>query len=460
MLPEWGQPVEKHKLTPFALKSLKPAPKGKTYDVPDSNVPGLSVRVSESGRRTFVLVARYGGSKNPTRRALGVYDVLSLDDAREKAREWLKAVKQGKDPAIEEARQRAAEQRRQADVFSSVAEEFIKRKVSKTRKGVEVARDIRREFGGVDPQSGALVGPWASRPITDISRADVVAVIESIVDRGAPYQARNVLGHARLLFNWAIARDAYGLEMSPCDRIKPKETIGPKKARQRILNDNELRAFWKCAGETAYPYGPMFRLLLVTGQRESMVCEAHRSEFDVSKREWSLSAERMKSDQPFLVPVALLAQTILDSLPKFKSGGFLFSSSHGETPIRGNALSKPKRQLDAAMLAELRRVAEAEGKDPAKIKLEPWKFHDLRRTMRSGLSALPIEEHVRELVIGHVRKGIAGVYDLHAYTDEKRHALEQWEGRLLGIVEPATSNRPTKKTKPSTNNVVHLPARA
>jgi len=92
------------------------------------------------------------------------------------------------------------------------------------------------------------------------------------------------------------------------------------------------------------------------------------------------------------------------------------------------------------MLAELRRVAAERGKNPASVKLAPWVLHDLRRTMRSGLSALPIAEHVRELVIGHVRPGISGVYDLYAYLDEKRDALELWAGRLRDIVESPPAN--------------------
>jgi integrase len=148
----------------------------------------------------------------------------------------------------------------------------------------------------------------------------------------------------------------------------------------------------------------------------------------------------MKSEDPFLLPLPAPALTILEGLPKFKSGHFLFSSTSGETPIRGNSLSKAKQRLDKAMLAELKRICVEQGRDPATVKLPPFVLHDLRRTMRSGLSALPIPEHVRELVIGHVRPGIAGVYDLYAYLDEKRQALDLWSARLRDIVETPPAN--------------------
>jgi Arm DNA-binding domain len=422
--------MTKKALTDRALKALKPAPTGKRYDLMDGVVPGLGVRVTDKGQRTFVLIARYPGASNPTRRALGEYGAITLDQARAKARGWIEMVQRGTDPKHAEERDRQAAARERENSFAAVAEDFIARHVSKTRKGAEVERDIRREF----------IDRWGDRPITDITRHDVMAVIDAAVDRGAPYQAHNLLGYVRRLFNWAIARGTCGLERSPCDRLKPRDAIGPKKSRKRILTDDELRAFWKCTGDMGYPYGPLFQMLLITGQRESMVCEANRPELDLQKKLWSLSEERMKSDEPFVFPLSSLALSIANSLPRFNSGEFLFSAKFGKTPIRGTALSKPKRRLDAAMLAELRRVAAERGKSPASVKLPPWVLHDLRRTMRSGLSALPIAEHVREVVIGHVRPGISGVYDLYAYLDEKRQALELWAARLRDIVEPPPAN--------------------
>jgi integrase len=235
-------------------------------------VPGLYARVMPSGARTFVLVARYPSKpKNPTRRSLGSYGALTLDEARVKARAWLSLIERGIDPAHEEERQRQAVLRKQKNSFAVVAEEFLKRHVSKTRKAAVVERELRREF----------IERWGDRPITDITQHDVVAVIDEAVDRGAPYQAHNLLGHVRTLFNWAIGRGVYGIERSPCDRLKPKTVIGKKLARQRVLNDDEIRALWAATETMGYPYGPLFRLLLVTGQRKSEVAEARWPEFDL-----------------------------------------------------------------------------------------------------------------------------------------------------------------------------------
>ena len=112
-----------------------------------------------------------------------------------------------------------------------MAKEFLERHV----KGQRRARDVERDF------KSELIPVWEDRPIVEITKRDVVTLIEKIADRPAPYQAHNVLGHIRSLFNWAINRDVYGLEASPCDRLKPSQLIGAKEVRQRVLSDVELR---------------------------------------------------------------------------------------------------------------------------------------------------------------------------------------------------------------------------
>src|SRR5262249_47386270 len=120
----------------------------------------------------------------------------------------------------------------------------------------------------------------------------------------APYLAHNVLAHARSLFNWAINRGTYGLETSPCDRLKPAALIGPKQPRQRTLNDIELAALWQSSERLGYPFGPLYKLLLLTGARKSEVAGAHWQEFDLDKKVWTVPPERFKSNASHLVPLS------------------------------------------------------------------------------------------------------------------------------------------------------------
>lgn len=295
--------MSERRLTDRTLKAIKSARAGARYEVMDhgtGSVGGLGVRVTDKGKRTFVLIARYPGSRNPTRRALGEYPQITLEEARAKARKWHSLLNQGIDPRADDERQKLADQRRAENSFEAVTEDFIRLAVigpkpdrPKQRKGTIVARELRSEF----------VGRWGRRPIDTITPHDVVAVLDEAVARGAPYQAHNLLGHVRRLFNWAIARGVYGIDRSPCDRMKPSDVIGRKLVRTRTLNDDELLAFWLASEGLGYPFGPMFRLLALTGQRKSEVGDAQWTEFDLKKRLWTIPPERMKGDAAHVLPL-------------------------------------------------------------------------------------------------------------------------------------------------------------
>src|SRR5262245_45132613 len=162
----------KRTLTDRALKALKPAKPGTLYDVMDAVVPGFGVRVSETGRRTFILVGRFPGCKNPTRRALGEYGALTLEQARSNARNWIELIRRGTDPKVQEERSRREELRKQQTTFEAVAEDFIERHVKGQRRARDTAREIRKE----------LISRWKVRPISQIARDDVVRLIEEIAD--------------------------------------------------------------------------------------------------------------------------------------------------------------------------------------------------------------------------------------------------------------------------------------
>src|SRR5262245_47979057 len=98
-----GKPLVKHqRLTVRKINSLKPARPGQRYDLMDADVRGFGVRVTDRGLRTFILLARFPGFSNPTRRALGEYPTLSLEKARAKAQRWREMIAAGKDPTHEE----------------------------------------------------------------------------------------------------------------------------------------------------------------------------------------------------------------------------------------------------------------------------------------------------------------------------------------------------------------------
>ena len=201
-------------------------------------------------------------------RTLGTYPDLSLKEAREQAEDVVRLMRKGLDPMeVEEEREREAARKR-ADTVGGVLEEFIKRHVSQLRSARATEALLRRELLGqklatVDGKEVWVSDPakkdhWRERPITSITRRDVIKRIEGVVDRGARAQARKLLANVRKFFNWAVHRDVYGLEASPVDRARANELFGPPKKRKRVLADDELRIVWQASSVLGYPFGTLF----------------------------------------------------------------------------------------------------------------------------------------------------------------------------------------------------------
>lgn len=459
-------------LTNKYIESDKRVPASGRVDYQDVLVPGLALRVSSTGHRAFVLTARYPSHpKNPTRRALGNYGALTLEQARVKAREWLALLSKGTDPKVEEARQRAVALRSQQNNFGYVAEEFLKRYVKgpafcelerlaaelrKTQTSLTPPIALRRVMAVHANQDlvmrskkeglvkkipadsiirAEFIEKWAVRPITDILPEECASAIRTIVDRGTPAQAHTAFEHLRRLFSWAIGTNQFGIIISPVATLRPSDLIGRKKVRRRVLLNTELRAIWEAAAgryvppkvegarlrascledEMGYPYGPIVRLMILTGQRENEVAGMRWSEIDFSQNLWTIPAERMKGKnaRTHEVPLAPDALALVKSLPRF-GGDYVFTTSNGSKPVNG--FSNAKERLDKLS------------------KVEDWVFHDLRRTTRTHFSALPVPDMVRELVIAHAQPILHQTYDLHSYRDEKLECLTLWELRLQGIL--------------------------
>jgi integrase len=407
-------------LTDKAVLALKPAAAGKRYVVNDALVPGFGVRVTDRGHRTYVLGGRYPGSKNYVVRELGEVGALSLADAREQARQWLAALKAGNDPRELARQQRLAAARAAGNTFAALAADYIAIGLRGKRQIVNVKYRLDRE---VLPVLG-------HRPLAAITRAEVVELIQKIADRPAPAFARNVLDAIRGCFNFAVARPRYGIDTSPCDRIKPKALIGAKQIRERVLDNDELRAVWRAASRARYPYGDMVKLLLLTGCRVNEVALARWHEFDAEL--WTIPAERFKSGSQHRVPLTPAMGELLASLPRWAESDYLFTLN-GRKPFNG--FSTSKRRLDRRALLAYRAL-----RGDKHATMPPWILHDLRRTVRTRLAELNVRENVAELVIGHSKKGLARIYDQHRYADEMRAALQAWGNLLASIVGQSPAN--------------------
>ncbi|MGO8840784.1 MAG: tyrosine-type recombinase/integrase [Methyloceanibacter sp.] len=403
-------------LTVKVIDGLRPAPAGMRYEIMDPAAPGLGVRVTDKGKRTFVLVGRFPGGKHPTRREIAEVGVLTLEAARQKARDWVALIKKGIDPRVEQERQRQTELRKQRHTLSAVAEEYLKRHVAKQRTAKKTERAIRVE----------LLPTLGARPIIEVTREEVKDLLRAIIDRPAPRMAELVYQHIRGIFAWAGNEGTYGLEAAPTDKINPKLFFGERKPRTRVLSDDELRAFWRASERIGYPFGAVFQLLLLTGCREAEIGSASWREISPDGTLLRVPAARFKSEVEHLVPLSDDARAVLETLPRFTRGDFIFTTTHGEKPVSN--YGKAKDRLDRCMAEEL-------GYAP-----EHFRVHDLRRTLRTRLSSLRVPFEIAEMVIGHSRRGVWGTYDKHEYLDEMSEALTAWSSRLRSIIDPPPAN--------------------
>ena len=265
---------------------------------------------------------------------------------------------------------------------------------------------------------------WGNKPIATITKRDIIERIEAIVDRGAPSQAHMALSNARRIFNWAIERDI--VSINPIAGLRPKNLIGEKTVRQRVLTDAEIAAFWHGCEKLPYPHRQMFRMLLLTGQRRTEVASASWREFDFEARLWTIPEERFKSGSVHQVPLSDMALEVLATCPRFAGGDFVFTAKNGRTPAA--QIDHMKYHLDAIMKSEL-------SEPPPR-----WTLHDLRRTVRTRLSGLRVPEPVAEMVIGHGKKGLGPDLRSTRICDEMREAMDAWAFALRAIVEPPPRN--------------------
>jgi integrase len=393
----------KRTLSDRLLRSLA-RPRATSHEVWDQQLRGFGCRASKKGVVSFFAMRRPRGSDKSVRIKVGDFPAMPLGVARQRARALLMEMQDGVDPRARKAEETRIAAIEKASTFGKVAESFISRHVALKRTARTIEQLIRRE----------LIPRWGERPLASITRADVIALVDEIVDRGHPEAARQALAYVRRLFGWAVPR--YELQHAPTDHLPAKDLIGAKKPRQRVLSDREIALIWRATeGSEAAYYGPYVRLLLLLGVRRSELGRATRPEFDLDAALWTIPPGRMKSDEPHLVALPPITVEILRTLPRGK--GYVI----GGAPIH---YSRAKRQLDA-------RVASLNGGKA----IPRWTQHDCRRTFRTGLSRLGIAPHVAELCIGHRQQGLHRIYDLHKFDAEKRHAFNAWAAHVLRTVE-------------------------
>jgi integrase len=232
-----------------------------------------------------------------------------------------------------------------------------------------------------------------------------------------------MLVRLRTFFGWAAANDLVDADPTVGARRPAKEA-----SRDRVLADREIVAFWCGTGQLGNPFGAMFRLLLLSAQRESEVAGMRWSEIDQNSGVWQIPGSRAKNGKPHIVHLSDLASQIIESVPRIAGQDLLFSGS-GKTPVSG--FSGAKARLDPLMT---RALQEGQQKDTA---LAAWVLHDLRRTAVTGMARLGISPHVADRVLNHqggTIRGVAAIYNRFEYLEERKAALQSWGRYMEGLI--------------------------
>ena len=413
------------KLDDRTVRNLKPPPTGR-LEIWDKLLPGFGIRISEKDARSWQIMYRtgFGEARRQRRYRIGDARLMSLGEAREAARKALGKVEKGLDPAAERVPVQGVQVA--PDSFAAVATAYLER-YAKKKCRPSTYRETARIFN-VD-----LISAWGARPVASITRRDVEGMLDGIAGRGAEVQANRVLARLRTFFGWAIDREY--LATSPVQRMKPPTR---ERSRDRILTDEEIRWFWQASGELTWPFGPLVRLLLLTGQRRDEVSGMTWSELDFERRVWTIPRERAKNDKPNDVALSELALEVISGLPEVDRK--LVFTSNGRTHVSG--FSKAKARLDRLMNAARR---EELGRQAGEDESTPWILHDLRRTAASGMARLNVPPHVVDKILNHVSgtiRGVAAVYNRHGYEMERAAALEAWATYIADLIlqAPASDN--------------------
>jgi integrase len=416
-------------LTDPGIAKIGRAPKGKRIERFDAGAPGLALRITDRGVKSWSVYFRLHGKHR--RSTIGTYPEIGVAKARERAGEIKKQAKQGVDPKVADDAEKAAVQAG-AQTFGAIAEKYIKRECSGLRRGWEVERIIRRE----------LMPGWRDRPIVDLRKRDAIQLTDALIDAGKPAAAHRLFEITRRIGRWASRRDE--IDFNPFADMDPP---APKVMRDRVLRADEIKSVWSAWEVMGFPFGPFGKLLLTTAQRLNEVARMEWTEIDQDNGVWIIPATRTKSGRETEVALSSLALEIIDTLPRFTEGDFVFTTRGGRRPVSG--FSKMKARTDALVLNAARKQAEENGDDPGSIEPTPhWTLHDLRRTARTGLAELGVPQIVAEKVLNHAeRNPLVRIYDRHQYAAEKRDALERWAQHLRGILEPPPENVVRLKAK-------------
>jgi integrase len=381
------------------IRGLKHPSTGQYDRFESGKIKAFGIRVGKR-TKTFFVGVRINGKYR--RISLGQYDEdglvgLSLKQARDRAYDVVKDAQAGITP---ETKQR----RDSRGTFGAVCEAYMIDHAHSLRSRYEMQRYINKDLA-----------VWHARQMREITRGDIKELIR-VKARTAPIAANRLMSLVSRIFNWALKEEL--IDSSPAMRL---DRPGKEVERDRNLTSDEIRIVWNGFDRLGYPFGHLFKLLLVTGQRRGEVAGMKWSE--ISEDGWKLPNERSKNGKGHLIPLTGLAREIIATCPQIADHVFI---SRQNKPV--SAFGDAQKRI--------------------KGDLEPWVLHDLRRTAATQWRTLGIDKLVVSKLLNHTEGGVTRIYDRYAADPEKSAAMERWANRLREIISGAPVDKVVQMRAP------------
>jgi len=396
------------------------SPPAHQRDIPDVATPGLSARVTSTGRITWSLrlrVAGEGGQSKRGRRAkgqqyrlsLGRYPTITIKEARARAAEYRRQAEAGQHPVRALERKAIARDDTVERLVESFIAHYAQPNLRRWKNGQSTFnRYIVPAWGKL--HADAVDGREAARLLSEVALGQLDPNLGTRVARpGAAAEARK---WGSLLYSWAVRNGR-----AAANPFSQTHAPIKSKPRQRFLDMAEARAVWQAATRLDHPWRELLQLLMLSACRLREIAHAHWSWLDSRNARMVIPHTVYKTERSFLVALPPLALEILDRIPRWNAGDFIFSTDGGLRPVWG----VPRRVVDRL---------HSEAEEIIGGKIEHFVVHDFRRTVRTHLSRLKVPEVVGELVLGHALRGVAGTYNVYDFESEKRDALTLWSAEL------------------------------
>ena len=281
------------RFTDRSLKALKP--QAERYEKWEDGQTGLGIRVSPKGRKSWIFMYRFNGKAR--RMGLGTYPAISLASAHVKHAKAKELIDKGTDPGAQQVERKHAE--RMAETVADLIEEYLEKWARpRKRSASEDERQLRKD----------VLPVWGHRKAKDITRRDVITLLDGIAERGSPIQANRTLAVVRKMFNFAISRDI--VDATPVAMVKAP---AKENQRDRVLSADEIRTLWKGLDTAPMSEGIklVLKLQLATAQRKGEIVGAALDEFDFEDNIWTIPAERSKNGQAHRVPLSPLVLELI-----------------------------------------------------------------------------------------------------------------------------------------------------